>query len=278
MAKNDFRKWGLKSSLEAKYSKNLRGSSNCQTCVLTDNFDNFDTHPENALPEGVWYWRVRGENADGPSAWSETWTLTVDVTRPTVQISVNTSLIFDNYVGTDNFVVTATFSENMDNTVPIDVEFTPDTLTLENRFDNWIVDNSVLEIIYDVVDNNVNIVGVDIRVENGEDLAGNLLVENAPADMFSIDTQNPTVVSVAPSDTLITDADVGPGAFQVTIVFSENMDEAVNPDLLFHTPDNGGTLSSPSYSWTDNLTCVVTYDVADAGVNRVNIDILVENA
>jgi len=47
---------------------------------LIDNWDNFDTHTENALPEGTWYWKVQAENADGWGPFSEVRILTVDVT------------------------------------------------------------------------------------------------------------------------------------------------------------------------------------------------------
>ena len=56
---------------------------------LIDNFDDFDTHSENALDEGTWYWRVKGENADGPGAWSETWILTVDTLVPSAPTMVS---------------------------------------------------------------------------------------------------------------------------------------------------------------------------------------------
>ena len=246
---------------------------------LTDNFDNFGTHTENALPEGTWYWHVRGENATGPGAWSETRTLTVDVTRPTVQISVNRSLIFDNYVGTNNFVVTATFSENMDNAIALTITFTPDVRsdTLENVDFAWTVDNSVCTWTYDVDDEGVENADVNVMISGGKDLAGNDQVDNTGENMFDIDTQNPTVVSAVPSPTLIFDNHVGADNFTVTITFNENMNEAVNPDLAF-TPDVSTTLENATYSWTDNLTCVVTYDVADAAVNVIDIDIKVENA
>lgn len=160
---------------------------------LIDNFDNFDTHSENALPEGIWYWKVRAENANGPGPWSGVRWLKVDVTSPTVQISVNTAMVFDNYVGADNFVVTATFSENMDNTITPTITFTPDVSldTLENVVFAWTVDNSVCTWTYDVDDEGVENLGVDVTISGGKDLAGNDQVDNTGENMFSVDTLAP---------------------------------------------------------------------------------------
>lgn len=46
------------------------------------NYDNYQIPDENALPEGVYYWRVRGENAGGTGPWSETRSFRVDITPP----------------------------------------------------------------------------------------------------------------------------------------------------------------------------------------------------
>jgi hypothetical protein len=85
------------------------------------------------------------------------------------------------------------------------------------------------------------------------------------------------VVSVIPSVSPITDANQGAGNFTLTIVYSEPMNTGVNPDIVF-TPDVNTTLENASPSWTDGVTCVVTYDVTDVEVNVVGVDVLVENA
>ncbi|MDH5685188.1 MAG: DUF4962 domain-containing protein, partial [Hadesarchaea archaeon] len=86
------------------------GDNRYDNLNLTDNWDNFKTHTENALPEGTWYWKVQAENADNWGDFSGTRTLTVDVTPPTVvSITVSDNLITDSDVG-QTFTLTIQFS------------------------------------------------------------------------------------------------------------------------------------------------------------------------
>jgi PGF-pre-PGF domain-containing protein len=128
-----------------------------------------------------------------------------------------------------------------------------------------------------VADGNVNIPVVAVNITGGKDENNNAMIDNDNSDAFGIDTQNPTVVSVTPNDALITDADAGAGNFWIDIVFNENMNEAVNPNIAF-TPSIATTLTFSSGSWTDNLTYRATYNVADENVENADVDILVENA
>ncbi len=94
-------------------------------------------------------------------------------------------------------------------------------------------------------------------------------------------SQNPAVLSVAPSDSLLCDADVGAGKFSVVVVYSETMNAVTRPTLGF-SPDVGGILSIASWTWsmtnvTDD-TYAVAYDVADADVTAAGVDIAVDGA
>jgi hypothetical protein len=203
----------------------------------------------------------------------------IDTKEPTVQISVSDNLITDadNLAGS-KLTITITYSEAMDNSVYPTITFLPnvklDTLSYSENW--WSPDNRIYSENYLIRDANVENAGVDVTVTGGKDLAGNAQVDNTGENMFNIDTEKPTVVSVTPSVTPIADADEGAGNFTLTVVYNEPM-AAVNPDLAF-TPDISTTLENASYSWTDGVTCVVTYDVADANVNVVGVDVMVENA
>ena len=59
---------------------------------LTENYDNFDTHPGNALPDGLWWWGVRVENQRDNTATMTDWTfycLRVDTVPPAAPILVS---------------------------------------------------------------------------------------------------------------------------------------------------------------------------------------------
>ena len=100
------------------------------------------------------------------------------------------------------------------------------------------------------------------------------------------DAQPPFVQSVAVSDPLLTDLDAGPANFAVTVVFSETMDPATVPTLVYgNSAVTGGltpTLANPSVNWSAstvaNDTLTITYDVADRGLNAENITIGVTGA
>ncbi|TES83576.1 MAG: hypothetical protein E3J91_02680, partial [Hadesarchaea archaeon] len=222
------------------------GDNSYDNQILTDNWDNFKTHTENALPEGTWYWKVQAENENGWGPFSETRTLTIDVTSPTVvsiSVSESDNIITDSEIG-ETFTVTVQFDENMDNTVTPDVEFIPnvvgETLTFDNRW--WSSDNRYYYENYTISDANVENFDVDIKVENAKDLAGNLQVSFTGNDKFDIDTKNPTVVSIIVSDNVIADNDAGE-TFTVTIQFDENMDNTVTPDVEFIPNVVGETLT-----------------------------------
>jgi uncharacterized repeat protein (TIGR02543 family) len=60
---------------------------------LMDNLDNFDQHPENELPDGVWYWRVRAtDNAKNSSTWVARWVL-IDTQPPRKPLGLTPSRV-----------------------------------------------------------------------------------------------------------------------------------------------------------------------------------------
>ncbi len=244
---------------------------------LIDNFDNFDTHSENALPDGIWYWKVRAENANGSGPWSGVRWLKVDVTSPTVQISVNTSMVFDGYVGADNFVVTATFSENMDNTISPAITFTPNVSsdTLENVIFAWTVDNSVCTWTYDVDDEGAENLGVDVTISSGKDLAGNDQVDNTGENIFSVDTLAPVAPTLVSPDDGVRTADSTPTLSWNTV--SDNSlpvtyDLQVDDDSGFSSPtENVSGLTNNSYTTSSSLADGTWYWRVRARDNAGNV-------
>lgn len=94
--------------------------------------------------------------------------------------------------------------------------------------------------------------------------------------VVTIDTTAPTVSSVAVSDMLITEGDVG-GTFLVTVTFNENMNTTVNPTLGF-TPAVASTLTFASGTWLSATQYRATYNVADGNVNVNDVDVTVQAA
>lgn len=92
---------------------------------------------------------------------------------------------------------------------------------------------------------------------------GGFVVPAAP-----VDTVLPTVVSVALSDTLLSDADVGQTR-TVTITFSEAMDFTVIPQI---SNNAASTLTNPGNGrWLNSTQYALDYTVADAGAELSDI-------
>ena len=136
---------------------------------------------------------------------------------------------------------------------------------------------------YNVTYLNASIPAVDVQVSGGQDPAGNALVASTTTDVFAVDTRDAAVVSLTPSAATITDADVGSGTFTLTVVFSKTMNTATNPTISFPTSGKDptaspATLTFSSGSWTDGVTYVATYDVADQNVATSNVNVRVSGA
>jgi len=274
--------------MTATFSENVTGFENGDITVGNGAAGNFagsdNVYTFNVTPAGQGAVTVdiaagvAQDAAGNPNTAAAQFSITYDSVHPTVQIAVSDTLITDIDVGTDNFVVTLTYSEAMDNTVDPTITFiNPATTTLENAVHVWSAGNTVDTVTYDVKDDGVEISDVDVKVSAAKDVAGNLQVDNTKSDAFSVDTKNPTVVSVTPSVSQITDANVGEDNLTLTIVYSENMDTSVNPTITF-SPDVSDTLENVDNAWSDVKTFVATYDVKDSNVDYTGVDVTISGA
>ncbi len=201
-----------------------------------------------------------------------------------LSITPNDLLITDADVGAGNFTVTVVYDEPMvsDGSQDPTVTFNPivaSTLTFASG--SWSAGDTTYTATYDVADANTEVNNIDIAVSGGEDLAGNAPANATEADAFSIDTENPTVLSVTPSDPVISDADVGNDAFSIDVVFSEDMttDGSADPTLAFNPAvATTLTLDAAASSWLNSTTYRAVYDVADAGATVPGVDVNVSGA
>ena len=193
-----------------------------------------------------------------------------DTTAPVGVSSVNDPLISDSDVGLGNFKVTVTFGETMNTGIDPTISFDPTvSSTLTFASDTWTTSN-VYEATYDLSDAGVEVSDVDVIVSGAQDLAGNIDPDTT-ADLFDVDTFNPTVLSAVVSPTLIADADDG-NTFTVTITYSEDMDGSSAPTITFN-PAVASTLTLPGGSWTDTDEYTFSFTIDDAGVEVSDVDI-----
>ncbi|MEQ1838040.1 MAG: Ig-like domain-containing protein [Candidatus Nitrotoga sp.] len=96
---------------------------------------------------------------------------------------------------------------------------------------------------------------------------------------ITVDTVNPTVISVTANDLVITDANVGTATFNIAVTFSEAMNTGVTPILVF-SPAVSSTLTQDGVGvWSlGNIVYTVTYNVADVNLVERNITVDVTDA
>lgn len=93
-----------------------------------------------------------------------------------------------------------------------------------------------------------------------------------------VDAIAPTVVSLAPNLTTISDVAVGTGTFTLTVVYSEAMNTAIAPSFGFPVENPTATLTLASGTWTTPTTYVASYSVVDANLSLANVDVQVTGA
>ena len=133
---------------------------------------------------------------------------------------------------------------------------------------------------YSIVDANETQAGVDVRVAGAKDLAGNLQVVSDSTDLFSIDMQNPVLVSLTPNRMMIAESNVGRATFSLAMVYDEEMNTETTPTLTF--PDEKVsstlTLNASESGWSSNRAYLARYDVADANSTMAGVSVRVSAA
>ena len=212
-----------------------------------------------------------GEDAAGnvQVPYNGTSNFSIDTQNPTVtSVTASPAMITDANVGTATFSVTVVYSEPMNTTVPPTLTFTPGVAsTLTFASGNW-PDNTHYVATYNVADANVTVPNIGIGVTLAQDLAGNVQVAYNGTNNFSIDTENPTVTSVVPSLTTVTDANIGAAQWPPTaagvdfrVTYNEAMSDTLPYPTLSFTPDVSSTLHFSFGFWINNTTYLAAYDV-----------------
>ncbi len=195
----------------------------------------------------------------------------LDANRPSVSnVAADTSPVYDGDLVQQ---ITVTWSEAMATGAAPTIVFSSGTWT-PGAAGAWSAGNTVWTRTYTLTDANVAVPNVTVDVTGAQDAAGNAQQDYAPQAEFSIDTENPTA-SVAANDVAIYDGDVGADRFVVTATFSEAMNPAIVPSLVY-LPGMATTFTSPSGAWgSGNTVYTWTYDVADDGATVLDVDLMV---
>jgi hypothetical protein len=201
----------------------------------------------------------------------------VDTQNPTVvSVTSNRTSIDDSHVGA-TLTITITFSEAMNTAILPGISLSPTVSGLTSLSFSWDATNSIFTINYTISDANETRFNVTAFITNARDVGGNLMVTYVtPYALFSVDTENPQVLSVAVSDTFINDADI-PGIFRVTVTFNEPMSTGVFPSITFTPSVSGLTFLDRAWDATGRVL-TVRYTITDANETKLDIDIGISGA
>jgi len=206
----------------------------------------------------------------GPLAFDKAETFMADYPH-VASLTSSEDLITDAAVGTD-LIITAEFSIAMDvNTTPTLV-FTPDvsaSLTLTSG--QWI-DATHYAFTYMVNDADENIKDVIVKVDYAVNEAGNNVFPTI-ANLFDIDTDNPTVLASNYSDVVINDQVASSGSISITFEFDQAVDPSSAMNVLFPVENPGASLLFNTGTWLSETTYEAVFTTSDNNVTFADIDV-----
>jgi hypothetical protein len=168
--------------------------------------------------------------------------------------------------------ITVNFDEAMNTAV------TP-TLALQNGMLNslglstsgvqW---NSNTQCTFDLslIDTDVQTNMLQWQVLDATDEAGNDVAVNILDAIMAVDTKNPIITTLVPSDNLLSDAD---NSLTVTVTFDEAMANDFPIELTFSSPIVENALNFESSEWLNNQTFEATYSVEDTNSEATNVTV-----
>lgn len=150
------------------------------------------------------------------------------------------------------------------------------SLVLNNLNSVWISDTEC-QVVYDLIAADEELLNIGVSLENFMDLNGNTGSNDAGADLFSIDTKTPEIVSIMPLSNTIADANIGSEGFSVEVVFTENMNESQVPLISFSGTDLSNSLQYEigNSQWQSPTTFLAYFLVTDLNieVDELSLDI-----
>jgi hypothetical protein len=133
-------------------------------------------------------------------------------------VTAQSAVLSDLNLGLLGWSIDVTFNEPMNSAVSPTLSFPVENPagTLGFVSGSWL-NPTTFRALYNVADLNLDLADIDVRVAGGADLLGNVHGSTDTADVFSIDTANPTVLTIIANDPLVTNAQV----VSWTVTFSE---------------------------------------------------------
>lgn len=173
-------------------------------------------------------------------------------------------------------VLTVEFSEDMNTTIaPTIAQAGDDALANSLVLDNAVwVDANTYQVTYTVQDANEALDHVVFSVSGAQDVDGN---EQNPglSSVVEINTFN-AQATLAISDELINDSDVGANALAVVVTYNTEMNTEVAPNISFNA--GSSTVVFSSGYWEDAMTYIAQFDIIDENIELQNLIVEADGA
>lgn len=199
----------------------------------------------------------------GPNAFNHADEL-INAGLPNVMnVSMNYPVISDQQA--DDFVTfTITYNEDMDPLSQPVISFLDSSAyqSLSNPFVAW-EDSRTCTILFLVADQDTTIHNIGIKVTGAKDIAGNEQKFYLIQDLFSIDTQNPHLISDVVSNTLVNSDLQGEATFTILMTYDEPMNISLSP-LIALAPANVAqslVFNQTQSQWVNDTTFSAQFNV-----------------
>lgn len=198
-----------------------------------------------------------------------------DLKNPEVDFAmpVNT-IISDSLIGSNAYYVDIVFDEDMDlGTIPLVVHESNNAVSGSiqyNLTESQFIDNSTYRAFFHIMDENIEVDTIDLKILFGKDFAGNTQFPYEENSIVALDTKNPSITNFTVNSNILTIGD----QIEMILSFDEAMD--TNQVLYF---DFNPVITSPieliqtNYGWIDQLNLNIEYELINSDVNPYYFDL-----
>lgn len=201
-----------------------------------------------------------------------------DMKSPEVVSRVaNKPIISDSVVGAAQYYVDITFSEAMDTTVIPFVSLSASvSIASEVQYNvpmSMYLDSFTYRAYFQVIDMGSEVDPIHITVDFGKDFAGNNQIIDNYSNFTSLDTKNPTVISLTANDYIL---DAWGQSFDVLAIYDEPMRTDLYPQMAF-TPIVPVPLPKVDSLWLNGTTHGLYYQLQGVPGQTTIFDVTLTN-
>lgn len=204
--------------------------------------------------------------------------LQIDTRNPSnAGFDLNTQALNLSHLGNSALVMTVSFPEPMDQTIPPSLNFPMVDPTENSLVYNWLesfwIDELSCQITYDLLFAEEELMEIHITLENFADTTGNYGTTSATPGLFTVDTKLPVVENITQPGYTISDLHLGTSGVNIQFQYSEPMDVEQTPLVSILDAEAAQSLvyDLNNSSWTEPQTFNASFLVTDENIEISDI-------